>query len=242
MASTLLIVESPNDKAFMELLLAQPQAAEISTIQPTEIEHLHNFLGTDGKEKRGKTALSQKLQVTRSELSKTKAHIQHVAVIVDADSPPHGGQAQSLALINRAFEEAFGVDPRFSAPGEVITPTVDLLGEKISLSLSCFLMQDATGEGNLDTVLKAIASRSCVESDCLEEMNRCVEAQTGQPMRDFTKQWVNYYLRSFAHKKQLNNAEARLHEVISAHGRDMFDLDAPLVAGLKAYLRRIASG
>lgn len=240
MARTLLIVESPNDKAFMQLLMSSSQMTEISPIYDTEIDHLHNFTGTDGKEKRGKDALPQKLQVVKAQLSKKSPDIQHIAVIVDADSPPTGGKTQSLALINRAFEEAFGVNPGFTEPGQSVEHTVNLSGELAALKMSCYLTQDSTGEGNLDTVLKAIASQSCAESDCLELMNACVAEKTGAPMRDFTKQWVNYYVRSHASKKQLKNAENRLHEVITEQGKDIFNLNSPVIEGLKSYLQRIS--
>ncbi|MEZ4828310.1 MAG: DUF3226 domain-containing protein [Bacteroidia bacterium] len=240
MAHTLLIVESPNDEAFFRLLIQTGQQPEITPIQDTEIEHLHNFVGTDGKEKRGKDALPEKLAVIKTQLSKSRPDIQHIAVILDADSPPSGGKQQSLALINQAFEKAFGVNTGFTELGQEVEKEVDLSGEMTLLKLSCYLTHDSSGEGNLDTVMKAIASKSCPESDCPEEMNKCVVGKTGKPMRDFTKQWVNYYVRSHASKKQLQNAEKRLHEVITDQGTNIFDLNSPLIAGIKSYLNQIS--
>lgn len=241
MARTLLIVESPNDKAFFHLLMQSGRQTEITSIQETEIEHLHDFEGTDGKVKRGKNALSQKLEVIKAQLSKIYPDIQHLAVILDADSPPEGGKQQSLALINQAFKKAFRVDTGFTELGQEVEKEVDLSGEVTLLKMSCYLTHDSSGEGNLDTVMKAIASQSCPESDCLEEMNTCVVAKTGKPMRDFTKQWVNYYVRSYASKKQLQNAEKRLQEVIAEQGTNMFDLNSPVIAGIKSYLDQISA-
>lgn len=239
MTRKLYIVESPNDAAFVRLLLKHLSVADADaqTIDATEVEHLHNFIGLDGGEKRGKNALPEKLGMI--ELGKKYPQIEHIGVILDLDTPKpgtDGGKEGGLALINRAVKLAFGHDPAFIDVGQNCDATVVVDGQKVPLRFSCYLMLEGTGLVHLDEVLKAIAKQPCPTADCLTEMNTCVKAKTGESMKDFDKQWVNQYVRCFANKKQITNAERRLHEVIFEQGAELFDLDSSLLGGLKNYL------
>ncbi len=243
MIQNLIIVESPNDEAFIRLVLdfLAITNTEATLINSTEIDHLHNFVGTDGKEKRGKDALPEKMEMLKRELLTHYAQLQHISVIVDIDTPksPNGGKDKSLQLINDSFEKAFSISPNLI---EVATPSnisTSIAGENVTIDVSCFLIQDETGAGNLDILLKKIAINSCVECECLELMSKCIFDKTSKEMRDFTKQWVNYYLRSNASKNQLNNAEKRLHEVITEQGKDIFNLNHSLLNELKSYLQAL---
>lgn len=241
MTQNLIIVESPNDEAFIRLLLnhLSIKNTETATIHPTEIEHLHNFIGSDGKEKRGKDALPEKIEILKRQLLTRYPQLIHIAIILDIDTPksPNGGKEKSLQLINDSFLKAFS-SPLHLTDVSTKTPIdVNISGEIVHLEISCFFVGDETGEGNLDIVLKKVAQHPCPECDCLEIMNQCVSHKTGNPMRDFTKQWVNYYLRSQASKNQLKDAEKRLHKVITEKGNILFNLDHPFLHGIKAYLQ-----
>ncbi|MFN0033955.1 MAG: DUF3226 domain-containing protein [Saprospiraceae bacterium] len=241
MTRKLYIVESPNDAAFVRLLLRHLSVADADaqTIDATEVEHLHNFTGTDGKEKRGKDSLPEKLKMLERDLGKNYPQIEHIGIILDLDTPTlntDGGKERSLDLINRAIKSAFGYDPAFTEVGQNHDATVLVDHQNVSLRFSCYLMLEGTRFVHLDEVLKAIAKQPCPTADCLADMNTCVVVKTGEPMKDFDKQWVNHYVRCFASKKQIKNAERRLHEVISEQGADLFDLNALLIDGLKNYL------
>jgi hypothetical protein len=241
MTRKLYIVESPNDAAFVRLLLKHLSIADADTqtIDATEVEHLHNFIGSDGEEKRGKNALPAKLEMIKRDLGKKYAQVEQIGVILDLDTPKpdtDGGKEGGLALINKAVESAFGHHPDFTEVGQSHDATVTVDGQNVPLRFSCYLMLEGTGLAHLDEVLKAAARQFCPTADCLTDMNACVEAKTGEPMKDFDKQWVNHYIRCFANKKQINNAERRLHEVIFEQGAELFNLDAPLLDGLKSYL------
>ncbi len=241
MTRKLYIVESPNDAAFVRLLLKHLSVADADaqTIDATEVEHLHNFIGADGGEKRGKNALPEKLEMIKRDLGKKYAQVEHIGVILDLDTPKpdtDGGKEGGLALISKAIESAFGHDPAFTEVGQSRDATVVVDNQNVLLQFSCYLMLEGTGLVHLDQVLKAIAQQPCPTADCLAEMNTCVVAKTGEPMKDFDKQWVNQYVRCFASKKQINNAERRLHEVIFEQGAELFHLDEPLLSGLKNYL------
>lgn len=241
MTRKLYIVESPNDAAFVQLLLKHLSIADADaqTIDATEVEHLHNFIGSDGKEMRGKNALPAKLEMIGRDLGKKYAQVEHIGVILDLDMPKpgtDGGKQGGLALISKSVKFAFGYDSAFTEVGQNRDATVVVDHQDVSLQFSCYLILEGTGLVHLDQVLKAVAKQPCPTADCLTEMNTCVIAKTGEPMKDFDKQWVNQYIRCFADKKQINNAERRLHEVIFEQGADLFDLGSPLLSGLKSYL------
>ena len=241
MIKKLFIVESPNDAAFIRLLIEylKIQDADTQTIDATEVEHLHSFTGPDGKEKRGKTALPEKLEMLERDLGKKYPRIEYIGIILDVDAPSpatYGGKERSLELINGAIKSAFGYDPSFSEIGQNRDAIVVVENENVSLRFSCYLMLEGTRHLNLDEVLKSIAKKACTMAECLTDMSNCVEAKTGYPMADFDKQWVNYYIRCFASNRQLKDAEKRLSDAIFEQGAEIFDLDASVLSGLKNYL------
>jgi len=247
MTRKLFIVESPNDAGFVRLLLKylSVKDSDTQTIDATEVEHLHNFTGSDGKEKRGKPALPEKLEMIKRDLGKKYPHIEHIGIILDVDAPnptTYSGKERSLELINGAVKSAFGYDPAFTEIGQNRDATVVVENQNVALRFSCYLILEGTGLFNLDEVLKAIAKKACPTAECLTDMNICVEVKTGQPMGEFDKQWVNYYIRCFASKKQLKNAEKRLHEIIFEQGAEIFDLESPLLGDLKNYLAETTQG
>lgn len=241
MTQKLIIVESPNDEAFIRLLLSHLSIKNTatSTIRPTEIEHLHNFKGSDGKPKRGKDTLPEKIEILKRDLLIRYPQLRHIAIILDIDTPKssNGGKEKSLQLINTSFLKAFNISLDLTDTSTKVSTNVTISSETIHLEVSCFFVGDETGEGNLDVVLKKIAKYPCPECECLEIMNECVGHKTGSPMGDFTKQWVNYYLRSQASKSQLKDAEKRLHEVIIDNGEILFDLHHPFLHEIKEYLQ-----
>lgn len=107
MTQKLIIVESPNDEAFIRLLLTHLSITntETATIHPTEIEHLHNFTGSDGKLKRGKDALPEKIEILKRELLIRYPQLRHIAIILDIDTPKssNGGKEKKFTTYQYIF-------------------------------------------------------------------------------------------------------------------------------------------
>lgn len=237
---TLIIVESPNDEAFIRLLLKHLglTSVEVDSIETIGIENLHKIEGTDI---RGKSALDEKIDRLRGDLLLNYAQVEHISVILDSDSPPTGGVQKSIELVNSAFGSRLGAYPGLTKEAEPKKITVNVGGELIPLTVSCFFIKMENGEGHLDLVLKAISTKGAEVSYCVcleEQLVPCMK-EKGEPIKDFEKQWNNAYLRHFATKKQRNEAEERLKDVIVEKGREIFNLEHKLLTELKAYLKAI---
>jgi hypothetical protein len=199
---TLIIVESPNDEAFIRLLLnnLSLSTVEVEPIETIGIENLHKIEGTDI---RGKSALDEKIDRLRGQLRIEKySKVEHISIILDSDSAPSGGVQKSIELVNNAFGFRLGEFPNFTNEAEQKNITANISGELIPLTVSCFFIKMENGEGHLDMVLKAIAKKGGEVEYCVcmeEQLQPCMTAK-GKPIKDFEKQWVNYYLRHFATK------------------------------------------
>jgi hypothetical protein len=238
---TLIIVEGPNDEAFLRLLLKHNglSAIQVNAIETIGIESLHHV---DGTALRGKSALDEKIERLKGELRFSRySEVSHVSIILDADFPPDGGVQKSMEWVNEAIGSKLGMYPNFSKEGEHKSITANCSGEQIPITFSCFFIQHEKGVGHLDLLLKEIATKGqevpyCL---CLEEQLLPCLADKGAEVKDFEKQWINHYLRHFATKQQLKQAEQRLSEVIVNKGEDIFDLNHPFLEKLNHYLSGI---
>lgn len=238
---TLIIVESPNDEAFIRLLLnnLSLSSVEVEPIETIGIENLHKIEGTDI---RGKSALDEKIDKLKGQLRIEKySKVEHISVILDSDSPPTGGVQKSIELVNNAFGSRLRVYPNFTHEAEQKKITANIGGELISISVSCYFVKMENGEGHLDMVLKAIATKvnEVLYCQCMEDVLLPCVQQKGGTIGDFEKQWINFYIRSFATPKQLKSADGLLPKLIVDKGKDIFDLDHKLLKGLNNYLKSL---
>ncbi len=244
----LFIVEADIDKAFVELLL-QSLGTVPTVVESIELDHLHNFAGTDGKEKRGKDALPEKISILLGRLPKDFPALEHLSIILDLDTPksPNGGMDKSLSLVNRAFNKIIGSQTKLELTQEAQHTNIEFIsaGETINLGVSCFFIKDQAEATNLDELLRLLASQPAVLADCFEQMTTCVQASnTNNPalkrfLKEGTKQWIGYYLRSFATTDQLSDAQAKLPEVLKVRGQSIFDLEHEAIRPLKIYLATV---
>lgn len=233
----LIIIEANSDAAFVNLLLAHVHAAqtELNVIETTAFEPMGRAEGS--AEMRGKTALKEMLDEMKGDLLADKyKEVEHIGIILDMDSPPDWNFEENKKLINDAIGASMGTFPNFTGENSPVLVNTRIGGDNIPLSFSFFLMKDASGTGNLDTVLKAIAKGKNAATECLEQLSECVDGKIKTPLGNFEKQWVNLHLREVANKDQKSDWERRQHEIIRDRGADLFDLEHADIAPLRAYL------
>lgn len=235
--TSLIIVESHNDEAFIKLLL--------STLGVDNSVELVQFLDLGRTDERpwGKNekAITDRLSLIKGYLFQPEyGQVQRIGIIIDADTDSF---ADNLAIVNNSFANGLGASANLTQEGDTkVLTIVSSTGESADIEVSFFLMKGSSGTGYLETVLREIAKGSCHESDCLLEMNNCVKRKknTAEDMRDMDKQWINYYLRSNLSNKERKKADQLVSTLIEKRGAELFNLDHALLAGLKAYLQQFA--
>ncbi|NJN94575.1 MAG: hypothetical protein HC875_10995 [Anaerolineales bacterium] len=228
--SNILIVESKNDKCFVEALVTHLNLQNISIDEP--ICRIDDFECLNGVHQ---AKITDTLKALKADL--IKKDVQKVGIILDHDSRPE----EKSKWINEAIAQVFDPRQQVTHPGEFIPVSINVDGIDLNFSLAYFLTQvDAKGE--LETLLKAIKAQPSLYADCLENWKNCVEDQGGKITdKDFDKFWVNNYIRfdtcSEEEKKQAaRKCSMNAFEYVMTHKPDIWNLDHSLLDDFKAFL------
>jgi hypothetical protein len=206
----ILIVESKNDKAFFEYLLAHLQVITTNTVTIFGLDELSSSRGLS------KERLKEALEVNLKDLTKglQVGFVSKVGILVDADEPNKGnvnmlgGIAPRLKAISTIIEEVMGQNPNFQQLSVLATDFFTIsfetdTGENISIQIGCHLT-NIEGRGNLDTLKRAIAHKEqALIANCLEKWRECYEQKIQSGLveskfkiknldGDFDKLWVTF--------------------------------------------------
>ncbi len=175
-----LIVESKNDKAFIEALIRHLNvAAEVD--KPIFIDDFESLDGLNP------TKLTVKLNDVFSEVAKKP--IEKIGILLDIDNE---GVDNRLQLINDCLQNTSAKSAQFiSKTNELIRYKI----EGVDVEIACFFT-NVNGIGELETVLKAIKNRESIYADCLESWKEClIRNRKSISDKDFDKFWVANYVR-----------------------------------------------
>jgi len=183
--SSRLIVESKNDKFFIQALV---NYLKINNAQVSEINITDNsYFLLDGSDL---TKLKRELERVKEQAQKIL--ITKVGIILDID---YKQPTEWFEVINNAVGEIF---PEVQeAKIETTSSFITIITEELpDIQIACHLM-NVNGTGELETILKLIKSQPSPYADCLESWKICVEECIGKKIKskDFDKLWVNNYIR-----------------------------------------------
>jgi hypothetical protein len=223
----ILIVESINDKFFVEALIKHLYLAnvEVSKAPICGIDDFECLGGLD----------SAKLTIVLDaiKLKLKKDEIQKVGILIDIDDETND---ERLALVNTPFNEVFGTENFFDSTGSLKTIVIDA---SQSVEFATFFT-NVNGSGNLDTVLKEIKSDDSVHADCLESWQECLKQQNngnGLKQKDFDKFWVQIYMRyDTCTKKQQKSAGTKCNNE-AAMLKPIWNFDHECLTGLREFLQ-----
>lgn len=229
--SSVLIVESKNDQVFVQALVEHLNLANIELDAPLcQIDEYECLNGLSRKR------LTAALDSLKCDL--ITDDIQAIGVILDSD----GRYGERLELINDVVRDVFATSEQFSNTGELITISVSVDEDDINVQLACFLT-NVDGQGELETVLRAIKNQPSIYADCLNEWRRCLE-QNGKTISDkeFDKFWVNNYIRfdtcSKKEKKQAyRKCSMQNFDYIMQRKKNMWNFEAPVLNEFKSFLK-----
>ncbi|MEY4905193.1 MAG: hypothetical protein RI894_1458 [Bacteroidota bacterium] len=174
-----LIVESKNDKAFVEALLLHLEPN--NEVIAKNIVHALDKEGNGTSRGLSKSLLEKTLRDTLDEISLNPANgdIQ-IGILIDADREKNGAGIQNrLIFVNEVMNEVFGENPNFIQPcvckNDFKTITVETPDtfETITIQIGCHFV-NINGEGELENVLMAIADKDkAFAANCLEAWRNC---------------------------------------------------------------------
>lgn len=222
-----LIVESKNDKEFIEALIKDINLDNTNVDAP--ICAIEDYSCMDGL---NKAKLVTHLREKIDEIY--KGNISKIGVLIDHDQEE---KAKRLAFVNEAASEAF---EQTIVLQDINTFSKINLDADTSFELVChFTNIDEKGE--LETVLKKIATKEAIYADCLEAWKTCIEAK-GKTIsqKDFDKFWISNYIRfdtcSSSDKKQAERKCSMQNFDYVLKNKDIFNLKASELSDLRAFL------
>ena len=224
--SNILIVESKNDKYFIQSLINYLNC-KIEVAPPIYIkENDYKPLGGLDKKK-----LEGAIKEVKAEIS--KKGIQKVGIIIDIDNHT---KEERLKFINDCIGNVFPETQKISNTGEfvdAITQTGD------DVKLSCYFT-NIDGQGELETVLKTIKNEDSTHADCLEAWKHCIETKGKQIKdKDLNKFWVNMYIRYDTPSiEEKNQAGTKCTiEYVMKNKPNIWDFKHPALNDLKEFLK-----
>jgi hypothetical protein len=176
----ILIVESKNDKYFFQSVIKHLNY-DLEVEAPI-------FLDEDYREMAGldPTKLTQALKSLKAEIQ--KEDIDRVGIIIDID---RHSETERIQFINDCIGKVF----TDTIPLDRVNQFIDLNFEDYNVQLACYFT-NVDGQGELETVLRAIKSQDSTYADCLHSWRECLTNQGKEITdKDFDKFWVANYTR-----------------------------------------------
>lgn len=216
---SLIIVESHNDKYFIEKLRDELGLKNIELKEPicniTDYECLNGLS-------------EKKLQQTLKEIKFDE--YQKIGIIIDADNE---GIEKRIDLINSCIRALENVSSDFK-----ITKINEFIKiESLDIEIGCYIT-NVSGNGELETVLKAIKKEDSTYADCLDSWKTCLNSK-GKEIndKDFDKFWVSNYLRfDTCTKKEQKQADKNCKNEVAIK-KDIWDFENLILNDLKNFLK-----
>lgn len=213
--SNLIIVESHNDKYFIEKMVEVLKIANVQIDNP--ICNIDDFECLDGL-----SNLGYKLNEVKTRVDK----YEKIGIIVDADKE---GIEKRISFINIHLKSICS-DVELSEINHFVK------SDELDVEIGCYIM-NVEGSGELDTVLKAIKTKNSTYADCLESWKKCLEEKGKSiSLKDFDKFWVNNYIRydtCSSHEKKQAGTKCNTEASIK---KDIWDFQSSILADLKSFL------
>lgn len=224
MSNNLLIVESKNDKLFIERLKQEITPVDFDIDEP--VCNISEYECLDGL---SQSALENKLHGIKRDIA--KKGLDKIGILVDADND--GVQAK-IELVDKAVK---------AIDGSLVISSSNSWHQSVALGvqISCHVL-NVDGKGELETLLKTIKSKDSSHADCLSAWKNCLTANDKVISdKSFDKFWLSVYLRydgcSHVERKQADkkcNLEASLK-------KDLWNFSHPCLTSLIQYLQTFNS-
>jgi hypothetical protein len=219
-SKNILIVESENDKYFIEALLDYMNISDLEVQPPICVINDYKCLGGLSEPR-----LINKLSEIAIEIG--KRGIENIGILIDADKV---GIEARIALVNRAVK--------------TLDKTINInqdnqwfYSKNQKVDFSCHIL-NVSGYGELETLLKQIKSEKSTFSDCLEVWRHCIEDKGSSiKTKDFDKFWINIYQRYDTCTKKESKQAGKKCNFQASLNKDIWDFSHSSLNHLKDFLR-----
>ncbi|MEG4005115.1 hypothetical protein QUA41_03285 [Microcoleus sp. Pol11C1] len=222
--SKIVIVESKNDAIFMQAMVEKLNC-DIEVGSPIYIDDYESLEGLS------ETKLITTLKDVEADLQ--KRDIEKIGIIIDIDNY---SEPERLEFVNKCIKQVFEAETLSSTK-----QFIDISGDNgTKAKLACYFT-NFEGQGELETLLKAIKARESPHADCLYSWKTCIESKGKKiKQKDFDKFWVNTYVRldtcSNQDRKQAEKKCSMLHfNYVMERKKDIWDWDNPALNDLKEF-------
>lgn len=218
-SNNVLIVESINDKLFIERLKQEITTLDFDIDAP--ICNISEYECLDGLSKKSLEAKFQ--SIVRSI---RKRGLNKIGILLDADDK---GIEARVALINEAVKTIdFELD--------ILAVNTWYESKSLQVKISCHIL-NVNGSGELETLLKTIKSKPSPYADCLEAWKTCIGShQQTISNKYFDKFWINIYQRYDCCDRQEQKQAAKKCNPEASLQKDIWDFSHKSLNELKSYL------
>jgi hypothetical protein len=219
--SNLLIVESDNDRLFINRLLQEVNlSASIDVDAP--ICCVDDYECLNGL---SKAQLIKKLNDISIEIE--KRGIEKIGILLDADNK---GVQERLTLVNDSLKKLDGALCIERVNQWVNSQTLDI-------KVSCHIL-NVEGYGELETLLRSIKNSDSTFADCLAAWSNCLQRNNKEINRkEFDKFWVQIYQRYDSCSKKEKKQAGRKCDFKASLKKDIWDFSSPRLDDLKTFLK-----
>ncbi len=224
--SNILIVESKNDKIFLEALINHLNY-NIKVDTPICIHDYEELNGLN------ETKLINTLKSLKADIP--KRGIEKIGIVIDIDDQ---GTDKRLEMVNNCIKNVFENTETLNNTSELIKLTIDDVTE---IAIACYLT-NVDNKGELETVLKTIKTQDSHHAECLNDWRKCLKNKGYEITdKDFDKFWISIYLRyDTCSKKEQKQAGRKCtmnnFDYIMENKSDIWNFEHPILEDLKTFL------
>lgn len=209
-----LIVESHNDKIFIEKILKILNLQNIEVSEP--LCTIDECICLDGLGN-----LEKKLRELKLD------SINKLGILIDADEV---GIEKRISEINKILK-------KLDISIELKNINEFQKDSKNDIEIACHIL-NIKDKGSLDNILKAIAKSPSNYADCLESWKKCLEEKKEKvPETVFIKFWVNNYLRFDTCSKDEQKKSSKKCNFEKALEKDVWNFEHQVLDSLKDFLK-----
>ncbi len=222
--SNIVIVESKNDKIFMQAMVEKLNC-DIQVDPPIYIDDYKSLEGLS------ETELIKALKNLIRKID--RKDIEKIGIIIDIDNY---SEQERLKFVDRCIKQVFQAES-LSSTKQFIDICTDI---GTNAKLACYFT-NFEGKGELETLLKAIKARESPHADCLNSWKTCIESQGQQiNQKGFDKFWVSIYLRYDTcsdNEQQQAGRKCTMSrfDYVMEHKKDIWDWNNPALDDLKEF-------
>ena len=209
-----LVVESHNDKIFVEKIIKELNIENLEISEP--LCTIDECICLDGLGN-----LEKKLKDIKLD------GLDKLGILIDADEV---GIQTRISEINKILKK-LNIDIVFENINELKKD------EKKDIEIACHIL-NIKDKGSLDNILKAIAKSPSNYADCLESWKKCLEEKKEKVSETvFIKFWVNNYLRFDTCSKDEQKKSSKNCSLEKALEKDVWDFEHKSLDSLKDFLK-----